>query len=141
MSEGRSVWRMIINNIIRSFKVIPSEGKLMGEDNVGNKYYEASRRKESFKKLDTRWFEPKDGEWQQDLPAEWEAWLRGRRKDPPTKEEIQMNLAVANMKKENAKKNAGDKELDSKPSVYSSEGGFPRRNDYEREPGKQDQPR
>ncbi|GIZ04283.1 mimitin, mitochondrial [Caerostris extrusa] len=74
MAEGRSIWRMIITNFIKSFKLLPPKGKLMGQDHLGNKYYEASTNKHSMRKVGNRWFEPKVGEdWQQNLPAEWEA--------------------------------------------------------------------
>lgn len=41
MSEGRSVWRMIWQNFKKSLKLLPPKGKFVGEDNLGNKYFEA----------------------------------------------------------------------------------------------------
>jgi NADH:ubiquinone oxidoreductase subunit len=38
------------------------------------------------------------------LPAEWESWLRHRRDDPPTPEQVAASLAEAEMKKINAAK-------------------------------------
>lgn len=40
MSQGRSVWRLLYNNFINSFKFFPPQGKFVGEDTSGNKYYE-----------------------------------------------------------------------------------------------------
>ncbi|GCB61540.1 hypothetical protein scyTo_0004113 [Scyliorhinus torazame] len=37
-------------------------------------------------------FNPKEFEYESgNIPSEWEAWIRGRRKDPPTMEEILRN--------------------------------------------------
>ena len=36
------------------------------------------------------------------MPSEWEAWLRHRRDEPPTDEQVLNSLAYAEMKKMNA---------------------------------------
>lgn len=41
MSQGRSVWGMIWQNFKKSLKLLPPKGKFVGEDNLGNKYFEA----------------------------------------------------------------------------------------------------
>ncbi|KZC10508.1 hypothetical protein WN55_01945 [Dufourea novaeangliae] len=41
---------------------------------------------------------------EQEIPAEWESWLRYRRTEPPTIEEIETNYQIAKLKKENAAK-------------------------------------
>lgn len=50
-----------------------------------------------------RWFDPavKD-DFQQEIPAEWEAWLRYRRAQPPTEDEIKSSYALMMLKKKNA---------------------------------------
>ncbi|GIY64762.1 mimitin, mitochondrial [Caerostris darwini] len=137
MAEGRSIWRMIITNFIKSFKLLPPEGKLMGQDHLGNKYYEASTNKHSMRKVGNRWFEPKVGEdWQQNLPAEWEAWLRGRRKDAPTEEEVHHNLAIAQMKKIKGDEITSQQQAKSQVnSIDENSQGFPKWEDYEKQPG------
>lgn len=39
--EGRSVWRMILQNFIKSFGIHPRSPKFVGKDELGNKYFEA----------------------------------------------------------------------------------------------------
>ncbi len=38
------------------------------------------------------------------MPAEWESWLRHRREDPPTEQQVLTSLAYAETKKRNAAK-------------------------------------
>ncbi|KFM58385.1 Mimitin, mitochondrial, partial [Stegodyphus mimosarum] len=100
MSSGRSVWRTIASNFLKSLRVPFQKEIHVGEDHYGNNYFESPPRKGGIRKTATRWFVPKEeGDWQQNLPAEWEAWLRGRRQNPPTYEEVQRNLEIANLKK------------------------------------------
>lgn len=40
-SQGRSVWKMIWKNFRKSLKLLPPKGQYVGEDNLGNKYFEA----------------------------------------------------------------------------------------------------
>ncbi|XP_035224691.1 NADH dehydrogenase [ubiquinone] 1 alpha subcomplex assembly factor 2-like [Stegodyphus dumicola] len=87
MSSGRSVWRTIASNFFQSLRVPFQKQIHVGEDHYGNKYFESPPRKGGLRKTPTRWFVPKEkDDWQQSLPAEWEAWLRGRHQDPPTYE-------------------------------------------------------
>lgn len=98
--KERGLFRIILKNFIASFK--PTQHKLIGEDYYGTKYYEIenprSRRKNS-----SRYFVPvnKDDDTQE-VPVEWEAWLRYRRKDPPSEEEIRQNYQLQMIKKRNA---------------------------------------
>ncbi|XP_060825298.1 NADH dehydrogenase [ubiquinone] 1 alpha subcomplex assembly factor 2 [Bombus pascuorum] len=98
--KERGLFQIIFKNFIASFK--PTRHKLIGEDYYGTKYYEIenprSRRKNS-----PRYFVPvnKDDDTQE-VPVEWEAWLRYRRKDPPTREEIEKNYQLQMIKKQNA---------------------------------------
>ncbi|CAL1262315.1 unnamed protein product [Larinioides sclopetarius] len=136
MSQGRSVWRMIITNFVKSFKLLPPEGKLVGQDHLGNKYYQASQNPHSMRKAGNRWFEPKvEGDWQQNLPAEWEAWLRGRRHDAPTEEEVMQNLALAKTKKIKGDEIAARDQTASHSSNIEEKPRFPKLEDYEKEPG------
>lgn len=98
--KERGLFRIILKKFIASFK--PTRHKLIGEDYYGTKYYEIENPKSSRKNL-VRYFEPvnKDDNTQE-LPVEWEAWLRYRRKDPPTREEIEQNYQLQMIKKRNA---------------------------------------
>ncbi|XP_071453750.1 NADH dehydrogenase [ubiquinone] 1 alpha subcomplex assembly factor 2 isoform X2 [Hetaerina americana] len=93
------------------------------------------------KRKPSRWFEPLEKEaFDQELPAEWEAWLRGRRQDAPTVEELEKNLEIMKMKKKNAllieQEQAvakGDTKEVEKLSPPTTE--FPKYEEYEKYPG------
>ncbi|KAK3089967.1 hypothetical protein FSP39_008098 [Pinctada imbricata] len=81
---------------------LEQEGKLVGEDLFGNKYYE----KESVNSTDhsrksKRWIEREDDpdldqQYHQEfeMPIEWRAWLQHKRSSPPTEMEIKKNVAM-----------------------------------------------
>ncbi|KAG6458153.1 hypothetical protein O3G_MSEX010726 [Manduca sexta] len=76
-----------------------------GKDYIGNVYYEIPADPSLGKRKPTRWYDPPSGQdFKDPIPAEWESWLRMRRKEPPTEEEVAKNLAIAKLKKENAAK-------------------------------------
>ncbi|GFY73964.1 mimitin, mitochondrial [Trichonephila inaurata madagascariensis] len=138
MSRERSILRMIVTNFLKTFKLLPPDGKLMGQDHLGNKYYEAaSSNPHSMRKSKNRWFEPKvEEDWQQNLPAEWEAWLRGRRQHAPTEEEVLHNLSIAQMKKVKGDEIAAkDNAFSDNTSIKENSKGFPELPDFEKEPG------
>ncbi|XP_033115157.1 NADH dehydrogenase [ubiquinone] 1 alpha subcomplex assembly factor 2-like [Anneissia japonica] len=79
-----------IRAIFRSSKEVK---KLVGTDYLGNKYYEIPEdakvlgeklKQRRFVESNISHYEYKPGM----IPYEWEAWIRGNRKDPPTPEEI-----------------------------------------------------
>lgn len=140
MAKERGVMRIIWNSFVSSLKPRFARRKLMGEDYYGTKYYEEEIRY-SARKRPPRYFVPtsKDN-FEQDLPAEWEAWLRYRRKDPPTREEIEANYQLAITKKENAAKlpkESRSKNEDTRDLATSSvtqsdnPGNFPVYKDYQ----------
>lgn len=72
----RRLWSIVLKNFIDSFKPRQLNGTLKGTDYMGNKYYEVP--KSSNKQRTSRWFEPPEKDnFLQEVPAEWEAWLRG----------------------------------------------------------------
>lgn len=84
--EGRPLFRIIFQNFINSFRPRQIKGNLMGEDYLGNKYYEIPADPKLGQRKSSRWFEPpgkRDINDPEDhgheLTAEWESWLRGRR--------------------------------------------------------------
>ena len=104
MAKERGVLKIIWNSFVSSLKPRFARRKLIGEDYFGTKYYEEDIRY-SARKRPPRYFIPVNKEdFEQELPAEWEAWLRYRRKEPPTREEIEANYQLAITKKENAAK-------------------------------------
>ncbi|XP_071953718.1 NADH dehydrogenase [ubiquinone] 1 alpha subcomplex assembly factor 2-like [Antedon mediterranea] len=79
-----------IRAIFRSSKEVK---KLIGTDHLGNKYYEVPEdAKVLGEKLKTRRFvESNISHYEYEpgmIPYEWEAWMRGNRKLPPSAEEI-----------------------------------------------------
>lgn len=131
----RRVFLAIFKNFINSLKPRQFRGNLKGTDYFGNKYFEIPANPSTGKRRDSRWFEPPEKDnFEQEMPAEWEAWLRGRRREPPTDEEVMNNLAIMEMKKRNAIV------VDAKGSkpVPLTKGmeTFPKRPEYEIAPGK-----
>lgn len=132
---ARNLIKIIFQNFINSLKPRQFVGTLKGTDYYGNRYYEILPNPSIGKRKGNRWFVPVEKEnFEQELPAEWEAWLRGRRKEPPAEEELMKNLAIMEMKKKNAvlvDAKAGQKTLSTKGMET-----FPERKDYELVPGK-----
>ncbi|XP_071119343.1 NADH dehydrogenase [ubiquinone] 1 alpha subcomplex assembly factor 2-like [Haliotis cracherodii] len=95
MSRRGGIIATIIQNFRNSLSAPKLTTKLVGADRSGNKYFEKEDDK-SHNLRGSRWVEPPDGDqWSvPDVPTEWNAWLRGRRKRPPTQEEIDRNYAL-----------------------------------------------
>lgn len=76
---------------------------MVGEDYYGTKYYEKQNAVSTSRQKPARFFVPvnKD-DFEQEMPAEWEAWLRFRRKEPPTAEEVDKNYKLQMLVKERA---------------------------------------
>ena len=92
--KERGLFRMIFRDFLNSVTPRISKRICVGEDYMGTKYYEITETKVSIHKKPNRYFVPKEkDDFEQELPAEWEAWLRGRRKVPPTVIEV-MHLSL-----------------------------------------------
>lgn len=135
------------------------KGNLMGEDYFGNKFYEIPADPKTGKSKTSRWVEAVDKEdHMQEMAAEWESWLRGRRYDldnfknflsddaiiyrklPPTDQELMKNLAIMNMKKKNAaliddKLGRPQDHAALKKDETGEKAAFPKYGDYEAMPG------
>jgi NADH dehydrogenase [ubiquinone] 1 alpha subcomplex assembly factor 2 len=84
----RGLFRMIFTNFIKSITPNSSKTICVGTDHFGTKYFEHINSKSEYKRS-RRYFVPIDKtNFEQDLPCEWESWLRHRRADPPTNEEV-----------------------------------------------------
>ncbi|KAE8749825.1 hypothetical protein FOCC_FOCC003293 [Frankliniella occidentalis] len=118
-------------SFLNSFKRHQTKPVLKGEDSLGNKYFESVPTAASNRTKPHRYYLPRAGEedFHQELPAEWEAWLRGRRKVPPTPEEIAQNYQTMLQTKENARKLAAeskDSKLLDNPSSPRGYESFPK---------------
>lgn len=133
--KERDIFLWILKNFVNSLRPRKFTGDLKGTDHFGNKYFEieagGNRRKNS------RYFEPigKEDGFDNELPAEWESWLRGRRKYPPTEEEVLKNYNLALEKK----KKADELELKFKGKIkepmLQTGRSFPMYSEYEEMPG------
>ncbi|XP_067625136.1 NADH dehydrogenase [ubiquinone] 1 alpha subcomplex assembly factor 2 [Eurosta solidaginis] len=138
----RDLIRIIINNFINSLRPRQFKGNLVGEDYFGNKYYEIPPNLSIGKRNASRYFVPTDKEaFDQELTAEWEAWLRGRREEPPSKEELVKNLSIMEMKRHNAAEidaTFAEKDNEGKqlPKQKETIGTFPKYDEYEIVAGK-----
>lgn len=74
-----------------------SKSNFIGEDHLGNKYYERVADEKSAKK-GNRYVKSYDGQSKADseleIPNEWNAWLRNSRDHPPTIKEIERNYML-----------------------------------------------
>ncbi|XP_001864709.2 NADH dehydrogenase [ubiquinone] 1 alpha subcomplex assembly factor 2 [Culex quinquefasciatus] len=137
----RSLMRILFQTFMNSLKPRQLKGNLVGEDYFGNKYYEIQANSALGQTRNQRWFEPTEKEaYNQEVTAEWEAWLRGRRKEPPTEQELLRNLAIMKLKEKNAAeleaKHAKPKDLTELEKNPTGMGSFPQYEDYEVMPGK-----
>lgn len=138
MPSERRLWKIVFNNFIKSLKPKVKETPI-GIDAQGNKYFEIPADPQGGRRLPRRWFVPIDEE--KGIPTpEWSQWLRGRRNEPPTHEEILYNEAIANTKKVNAENiekkfrlpSSEDKEVECQ---QNAKGFLDMSDKFERQPG------
>lgn len=139
MPRERRLWKIVFENFLKSLKPKVKE-KPIGADSFGNKYFEVPADPQGGRRLPRRWFVPRNEEANVVPTPEWSQWLRGRRAEPPTIEEIAYNEAIADMKKVNAEniaqkfklQSSEDNEVEHKPNTK----GFPDMSEkFERQPG------
>ncbi|KAJ7335934.1 hypothetical protein JRQ81_013875 [Phrynocephalus forsythii] len=89
------VWRLLRSLRVR---LLGPEKEYVGSDPFGNKYYRVPKHQTAGGGIiqEKRGMEPvvmkKEHEYEAgSIPMEWEAWLRKKRKDPPTIEEMLKN--------------------------------------------------
>lgn len=85
MSRG-NVFSFIWKNMVKSVKPRQQIGTFVGEDYFGNRYFEIPIQKHSLKRRPERWYQPPGrtdyvNNFDTELTAEWESWLRHRRYD------------------------------------------------------------
>ena len=104
----------LVTNFWRSLKGRHIDGKatVVGEDVLGNKYYEIPAEPSLGRRRPRRWFTNSASGHQDirdttkgfvgfdaEVPAEWDSWLRFRRDTPPTNQQVLQSLALADLKK------------------------------------------
>ena len=109
--------------------------RIVGTDHLGNKYYEIPADPSRGIRRPKRGFENDKTDYSEsgtvEIPMEWQAWLRLRRDDPPTPEEVFRNMQIAEIRKQ--KGDAASRELSSQPDGSASDPKekFPRYKDLE----------
>ncbi|XP_074643033.1 NADH dehydrogenase [ubiquinone] 1 alpha subcomplex assembly factor 2-like [Tubulanus polymorphus] len=92
MSQRIGFWSQLWLNVRKSWGIHRAREKFIGSDYLGNTYYELEK-SESERAKKSRYVKSRDGdEWNSPkIPTEWDSWLRGRREDPPSLEEVDLN--------------------------------------------------
>ncbi|GBP90598.1 hypothetical protein EVAR_86438_1 [Eumeta japonica] len=104
VAQSKEETRRRVKSQVGSSRARTRERK-QAKDYLGNTYFEIPPNPSLGKRKATRWYDPPKGkDFNDPVPPEWEAWLRQRRNEPPTKEEIEYNLAIIKLKQENAAK-------------------------------------
>ncbi|XP_042225546.1 NADH dehydrogenase [ubiquinone] 1 alpha subcomplex assembly factor 2-like [Homarus americanus] len=136
--KTRSLFGTAFKHFLNSLKPRQTARVYVGDDYHGNKYYEIPADPSRGKRHPQRWYVPPvDMRYDQEhMPAEWDAWLRNRRPEPPGESELRENLTIATMKKQNADKL--EEKYIKKPDSTTKESAkpsYPVYDDYETTPG------
>lgn len=146
-------WTKVIHNFLESLSVKNPAKVVVGKDQFGNVYYQEEKRPGDPKAVHRGYHPGSTDQWQR-LPVQWEAWLRGRRKHPPSEAEMaeaiedearrmQKIQQLGSAEKETAPEEDRSEEavgesakfphIDSKPAEDQQETHrpFPRYSDYE----------
>lgn len=99
----RDLLKIIFQNFLKSLRPRQFTGTYMGTDLFGNKYFEKAADPAGGRRKAARYFEPPEkSDFEHEQSPEWEAWLRGRRKEAPSMDEVQRNEAFKLMKQKKA---------------------------------------
>jgi len=153
-------WANIFRGFINSLKgeKAPKQGSVqVGSDPFGNRYFEIPADPRRGKRQPIRWYDAPETNkkdvigrdtfagFDATIPAEWDSWLRMRRDEPPSPEQVMNSLALADLKKRNAaqldEKNrekllAMGREVPGEVKPQEGEKPFwPKRDEYEVMPG------
>ena len=107
------IHRLVTNfwNSIVKGRQIDSASKVVGDDIFGNRYYEIPADPSRGRRRGRRWYtnevsnhhDPRGHEnvdgFDSQIPSEWESWLRFRRDEPPTAQQVLQSFALADLKK------------------------------------------
>ena len=90
---------------------IQGKPNVIGEDFLGNRYFEIPADPSRGKRRPRRWYTSAESDYHDprgsniregfdnEIPSEWESWLRFRREAPPTEKEVMTSYAIADLKK------------------------------------------
>ncbi|CAD6198089.1 unnamed protein product [Caenorhabditis auriculariae] len=80
-------WNRVFSNLWKYLKNDFSKKRYVAEDDFGNRYYQIENSRQNV----SRGFDPPTSGNSSRPGIEWEAWLKGTRRFPPSKEEIFLN--------------------------------------------------
>ncbi|VDM56116.1 unnamed protein product [Angiostrongylus costaricensis] len=81
-------WAVVLSNLWKYLRKDWSAKVYIGEDAMGNRYYEIKNTRQNV----TRGYDPPIGASNPQAPTvEWQSWLKGTRRFPPSEEEIALN--------------------------------------------------
>ncbi|KAH7641315.1 hypothetical protein DERF_001125 [Dermatophagoides farinae] len=111
--------------------------QFIGSDHLGNKYFEIKNDPNRNSKT-IRYFKSVNIDDWDELPPEWNAWLRMRRLDPPTMEESMRNLQrIQKFKK--SSEIISSKDIGGRGG-HEPQTNFPKFHEYEQNPGSKYKP-
>lgn len=125
MSYANNPWVKAFRLFMQQKKLLGKEKvKFIGEDNLGNKYFEESR-PNSARKVHRYFLKPDINEKTNfvdiaNVPPLWDAWLRFRRQDPPSPEEMKDNEDYFKFQQELAAKRRAERGLDPQPDQMAN---------------------
>uniref|UniRef100_A0A0B7BBR0 NADH dehydrogenase [ubiquinone] 1 alpha subcomplex assembly factor 2 n=2 Tax=Arion vulgaris TaxID=1028688 RepID=A0A0B7BBR0_9EUPU len=153
MAYRISNWRRMLVNLKNSIFITKQKDVFVGSDKYGNQYFE--RKGDTSRNIrSSRYIQEKvstEASEIPEVPVEWNAWLRGLKKDPPTPEEIEKNYIT--MMKTKFRASELDKKFATKEHPESTTGSttgstitediksnlehnpFPKYDDLEKTPG------
>ncbi|XGW31813.1 hypothetical protein V3C99_010189, partial [Haemonchus contortus] len=127
-------WARVWTNFVKYLKKDWSTKTYVAEDSAGHRYYEIRNTRQNV----TRGYDPPPNAPMSQPSLEWQSWLKGTRRFPPSEEELQLNrMRQQAQLEQNASTEqrapqvaiSGDKEPKDKPQQ------FPRHDDLESAPG------
>ncbi|CAI5448441.1 unnamed protein product [Caenorhabditis angaria] len=130
----QGAWGRVLSNFWKYVRNDMSKKNYIAEDAHGNKYYEIANSRQNV----GRGFEPPKNSPKIEPDIEWQAWLRGTRRFPPSDQEIALNR-----QKQQAQL-AQDSNTEKRAPIVNSEGmgsgdhkpqKFPKYKDLEVTPG------
>lgn len=91
--RGLGVFQKIFANLRSRVKHEGREAFEVGKDHLGNRFFESPADPARGIRLPKRWYVgASQDSWSNPLPPEWEAWLRYRRDNLPSEEELMRNI-------------------------------------------------
>ncbi|XP_064626769.1 NADH dehydrogenase [ubiquinone] 1 alpha subcomplex assembly factor 2-like [Lineus longissimus] len=146
MSRRPGYFGQFLQRIKKSFVIYRTSEKYVGEDHLGNKYFEIQKDEKSGVKAKRSYkAHTEDPTAVGDIPTEWDSWLRWRRNDPPMQEEIDKNYAMMMARQARAQEQDMKDKLEAEENyeagtvhrveAYQDKSKFPTYSDYEQVPG------